>query len=77
MIEIKQFDPISNNVVILLTLRMNNILAFTQLVDGRFIIIDEEGCITLYEKNNAGNMLVKAGKFFIHLEDTQFIIKSI
>ena len=42
-IEIKQYDPILNNVIQLLTIRMDKILAFNQLLDGRFVIIDEEG----------------------------------
>lgn len=47
--------------VTLLTLRVDKILAFTQLKDGRFVIINDDGEILLYEKNKAGIRLMKAG----------------
>ena len=60
-IEFKQYDPLMNNVIVLLTIRMDKILAFTQLLDGRFVIVDEEGDIILYQKNKTGTKLVKSG----------------
>ena len=76
-IEIKQYDPLLNNVIPLLTIRMDKILAFTQLLDGRFVIITEEGDIILYKKNKTGNKLEKAGMYFVHPDDTKFITDSI
>lgn len=60
-IDIKQYDPVMNSVITLLTLRVDKILAFTQLKDGRFIIINDDGEILIYEKNKAGLKLMKAG----------------
>ena len=76
-IEIKQYDPLMNNVIVLLTIRMDKILAFSQLLDGRFVVITEEGEIILYQKNKTGNKFEKAGKFFVHDDDTKFITDSI
>lgn len=59
--DIKQYDPNMNSVIILLTLRMDKILGFTQLKDGRFVIINEDGGIMLYEKNKTGTKLERAG----------------
>jgi hypothetical protein len=50
----------------MLTLRMDKILGFTQLKDGRFVIINEDGNIMLYEKNQTGTKLERAGQFFVH-----------
>lgn len=55
-----------NSVIIMLTLRMDKILGFTQLKDGRFVIINEDGNIMLYEKNQTGTKLERAGQFFVH-----------
>jgi hypothetical protein len=55
---------------------MDNILVFTQLKDGRFVLIDEEGDLIIYKKNKTKTKLVKAGKFFIHAEDIEFIIEA-
>lgn len=74
--DIKQYDPNMNSVIILLTLRMDKILGFTQLKDGRFVIINEDGGIMLYEKNKTGTKLERAGQFFVHAEDTKFIVDS-
>ena len=60
-IDIKQYDPVMNSVITLLTLRVDKILAFTQLKDSRFIIINDDGEILIYEKNKAGLKLMKAG----------------
>ena len=59
--EIKQYDPLMNSVVILLSLRIDKLLAFTQLKDGKFVLINEDGEILLYEKNKQGNKLQKSG----------------
>ena len=75
-IQIKEYDPQLNNVLTLLTLRMDNILVFTQLADGRFVLIDEEGDLIIYKKNKTNTKLVKAGKFFVHSQDTEFIIEA-
>lgn len=42
-IEIKQYDALKNKVMQILTLREEKILGFYQLLDGRFVIIDDEG----------------------------------
>ena len=61
----------------ILTLRENKILAFNQLLDGRFVIIDDEGEINLFAKNKSGTMLEKDGILHVHPKDTKYIKDSI
>lgn len=75
-IQIKEYDPQLNNVLTLLTLRMEKILVFTQLADGRFVLIDEEGDLIIYKKNKTNTKIVKAGKFYVHPQDTEYIIEA-
>ena len=52
-------------------------MAFNQLLDGRFVIIDEEGEINLFAKNKSGTLLEKVGLLHAHQKDTKFIKESI
>lgn len=75
--DFRQYDPASARSIVLLTLRVNNILAFVKLHDGRFVIINEEGQIQIYSKNSLGNKLEKQGEFHIHVKDRDYITKNI
>lgn len=75
-IEIKRFDPSDTSIGVLLTLKAPKILAFKQLKDFTFIIIDDQGSIKLYELNAKGDRLEHRGNLYTQEEDKQFIVKN-
>jgi hypothetical protein len=73
-LEIKRFDPSDNTVGVLLTLSAPKILAFKQLKDFRFLVIDDVGDIKLYSMNAKGDQLEQSGSLHTHPEDREYIV---